>query len=106
MSLGAKLRAALGRNPTVRVQILIRGRIGDGWYDVDESVRVPEGATLHAFVEWCDKRRIPLREALENSPHLEHTLMWNGQRAPLAEHGERVLQDGDELYLLAPIAGG
>jgi len=32
--------------------------------------------------------------------------MLNGERCPLAEHGERVLVDGDEIYLLAPIAGG
>ncbi len=32
--------------------------------------------------------------------------MWNGERCPLELHGERELLDGDELYLLATIAGG
>ena len=51
-------------------------------------------------------RYAPLREAIANSPHLKDTMMLNGERCPLAEHGERVLVDGDEIYLLAPIAGG
>jgi sulfur carrier protein ThiS len=32
--------------------------------------------------------------------------MWNGDRCPVDEHAARPLQDGDSLYLLAPIAGG
>jgi molybdopterin converting factor small subunit len=33
-------------------------------------------------------------------------MMLNGERCPLAEHKDRVLADGDEIYLLAPLAGG
>ena len=44
--------------------------------------------------------------AIEASPHLRHTLMWNGERTPVAEHLARELRDGDELYLLGPVAGG
>jgi molybdopterin converting factor small subunit len=32
--------------------------------------------------------------------------MLNGERCPVAENQERVLADGDEVYLLAPLAGG
>jgi len=32
--------------------------------------------------------------------------MWNGQRAPVDENLQRELADGDELYLLGPLAGG
>jgi molybdopterin converting factor small subunit len=32
--------------------------------------------------------------------------MLNGERCPLDEGLERPLADGDQLYLLAPIAGG
>jgi molybdopterin converting factor small subunit len=32
--------------------------------------------------------------------------MWNGQRAPVAENLDRALSDGDEVYLLGPLAGG
>lgn len=94
------------RGDQIRVHVIIRGRIGDGWHDVDENVRLPAGTTLARFVEVADAAKIPLREALANSPHLRETLMLNGERCPVAEHGDRVLVDGDELYLLAPIAGG
>ena len=50
--------------------------------------------------------RLRLRAAIAESPHLRHTLMWNGSRCPVDDHLERPLADGDEIYLLAPIAGG
>lgn len=94
------------RGDSIKVHILIKGRIGDGWKDVDEHLRLPVGTTLGRLVEVASAAGVPLREALEHSPHLTDTLMLNGERCPLDEHRERVLADGDQLYLLAPLAGG
>ncbi|HSD89483.1 MAG TPA: MoaD/ThiS family protein [Kofleriaceae bacterium] len=94
------------RGDHIKVHVLIRGRIGDDWKDVDEHIRVPAGTTLERFVEVADEAGVPLREALANSPHLKDTMMLNGERCPFAENAKRTLADGDEIYLLAPIAGG
>ncbi len=94
------------RGDTIRVHVIIRGRIGDDWKDIDEYVRLPRGTTLGKLVDAAEMADIPLRWALDNSPHLTDTLMLNGERTPIAEHADRVLEDGDELYLLAPLAGG
>ncbi|MEO8706638.1 MAG: hypothetical protein ABI867_41820 [Kofleriaceae bacterium] len=94
------------RGDQLRIHILIRGRIGDGWKDVDTHLRVPKGTTLGKLVEVAENAGIPLREALENSPHLTDTMMLNGERCPFVENSERAMADGDELYLLAPLAGG
>ncbi len=94
------------RGDHVRIHILIRGRIGDDWKDVDEHLRVPAGTTLERLVEVADAAGVPLREALANSPHLVDTMMLNGERCPLDANKDRVLADGDEIYLLAPLAGG
>jgi hypothetical protein len=94
------------RGDQCKVHILIRGRIGDEWHDVDTYLRVPAGTTLGKLVEVADGAGIPLRHALDNSPHLTETMMLNGERCPIGENGERVIQDGDEIYLLAPIVGG
>ena len=94
------------RGQSVRIHILIRGRIGEGWQEVDEHVRVPAGTTLAKLVEVAGAAGVPLRQALESSPHLAHTMMLNGERCPLEEHGERERAEGDELYLLSPLAGG
>jgi molybdopterin converting factor small subunit len=94
------------RGDQIRVHILIRGRIGDDWKEIDEHLKVPAGTTLAKLVDVADGAGVPLREALANSPHLVDTLMLNGERCPLAEHGDRVLANGDEIYLLAPLAGG
>ena len=94
------------RGDQIKIHILIRGRIGEGWKDVDTYLRVPKGTTLGKLVETADRAGIPLREALESSPHLTDTMMLNGERCPFAENAEREMADGDELYLLAPLAGG
>ena len=94
------------RGPQIRVHVLIRGRIGDAWRDVDEHLRVPAGTTLGKLVEVAEAAGVPLREALEHSPHLHDTMMLNGERCPFTENRERVLVEGDEIYLLAPLAGG
>jgi hypothetical protein len=67
---------------------------------------VPRGTTLRGLVAIADAKHIPLSAALAQSPHLAETLMWNGERTPIAEHGDRELAHGDQIYLLAPLAGG
>ena len=74
--------------------------------DVDEHMRVPAGTTLGKLVAVAEAAGVPLREALEHSPHLTDTMMLNGERCPFTDNAERVLADGDEIYLLAPLAGG
>jgi len=106
VSMLAAARRLLGRGDLIEVHLLIRGRIGAGWFDVDERLRVPAGTTLSGLIELAEGRGIPMRKALADSPHLSDTLMLNGERRPLQEHGTQMLQDGDTVYLLAPIAGG
>ena len=92
--------------PTIRVHLIIRGRIGLGWMDVDEQIRLPEGATLRALLDTAEQRGIAVRSAIRSSPHLADTLMVNGERCPVDREDEQVLTDGDQVYLLAPLAGG
>ena len=94
------------RGGTIRIHILIKGRIGDEWKDIDQYVRVPTGTTLDKLLDITDAARLPLRHALAHSPHLTDTMMLNGERCPLHANADRVLADGDEIYLLAPLAGG
>lgn len=112
MSLLARVRAHLTRGRAaaspgaIRVRVLLKGRTGAGWYDVDELVPLPAGATLATLLEVAERRGIRLREALETSPHLRHTLLLNGERCPVDANAERPMADGDEVYLLGPLAGG
>lgn len=91
---------------SIRVRVLLKGRTAAGWYDVDQNLTLPAGATLATLLDASERRGIRLRDALENSPHLKHTLMLNGERCPVDQNLERRLSDGDEVYLLAPLAGG
>ena len=92
--------------PRIRVHVLVRGNVGGRWYDVDRIVMVPEGTTLAELVGASRELGVPLEEAIARSPHLRDTVMLNGERCPIDGEGGRVLADGDELYLLAPLVGG
>ena len=94
------------RGDQIRIHILIRGRIGDEWKDIDQHLKLPKGTTLERFVEVAEQSGIPIRAALANSPHLAETLMLNRKRCPFENNRARELKDGDEMYLLAPLAGG
>lgn len=94
------------RKPSIRVHLVLKGRIGDGWYDVDRRIRLPEGATLGDLIARAEAMGIRMREAIEASPHLRDTLMLNGERCPVEANEGRVLHDGDQVYLLSPLAGG
>jgi molybdopterin converting factor small subunit len=108
MSVRAALRRLFGLESarTIRVHVLLKGRTGLGWHEVDERVPLPEGATLATLLDTAERRGLGLREAIESSPHLGHTLMLNGERCPIDANLERPLADGDEIFLLAPLAGG
>lgn len=90
----------------VRVHLLVKGRIGPHWFDVDRTLELPEGSTLSALLDQVEQGGLDLRAAIAESPHLAHTLMINGERCPLAENVGRLLSDGDQIYLLSPLAGG
>ncbi len=94
------------RKPLIRVHLVIKGRIGDGWLDVDRHLKLAKGSTLSDLLDEADRQSIPLRHAIEQSPHLAETLMWNGERRVVAENLNRRLDDGDQIYLLSPVAGG
>ena len=91
---------------TIKVHLLIKGRIGPRWMDVDEWLRLPVGTSLNELVDAAERRGIPVRAAIEASPHLAHTVMVNGERCSIMENGQHQLTDGDQVYLLAPLAGG
>ena len=90
----------------IRVRILVTGRIGGGWHDVDRTLGLAEGASLADLLDEAERQGIHLRDAIASSPHLRHTLMLNGERCPVDENLGRPLADGDQVYLLAPLAGG
>lgn len=90
----------------MKVHLLLKGRVGQGWVDVDRKLKLPVGSTLADLVREADRKGLKMSEALELSPHLAHTLMLNGERCPVAENAGRELRDGDRVYLLSPLAGG
>ena len=99
-------RRPRGDADAIEVRVVLKGRIGSGWHDVDRRIRLAPGATLADLLERAGSLGIDLRAAVAQSPHLADTLMWNVERCPVDAHRDRALADGDEIYLLVPLAGG
>jgi len=108
MNVAHRIGAFLRREPAdaIRVRVIAKGRLGESWFDEDRRLALPPGATLADLIAEADRRGMRLSEAIASSPHLRHTLMWNGERSPVDEHLHDALADGDEIYLLGPLAGG
>lgn len=106
MNLLDKARRLLGGDERIVVRVLVQGRIGAGWRNIDRTISLPIGATLGDLITKADRDGLDLSGAIAASPHLAHTLMLNGERCAVEENRDRPLEDGDQIYLLAPIAGG
>ncbi len=107
MSLLDKARSLVrGGGPKIHVHVVVQGRIGAGWRDIDRRIALPEGATLGDLIDKADRDGLDLSGAIANSPHLAQTLMLNGERCAVEANRDRALADGDQVFLLAPIAGG
>ncbi len=110
MSLRDAVRRLLGARDggdTIRVHVLLKGRTGTGWYDVDEQVPLPAGATLGTLLATAGApRHQAARGARDQPAPRPHA---DAQRRALPggrEPATRPMADGDEVYLLAPLAGG
>lgn len=111
MGLGDRLRGLFGGDAApgsgkIRIKVFMSGRFGEGWQSVDRTFTLPAGATLGALLDESERHGVSLRDAIAQSQHLRQTLMLNGERCPLDENLGRVLADGDQVYLLSPLAGG
>ncbi len=109
LSVLSALKRLLARDDPggIRVHVLLKGRIGSGLVR-----RRRAGAAAGGRDARGPARRRPTAaasdcaQAIADSPHLRHTLILNGDRCPVDENLGRALADGDEIYLLAPLAGG
>jgi hypothetical protein len=101
------LRWLLGeRAPLIRVHVLVRGRIGSGWYDIDRGFDLPAGTALAELVARGSRPGLLLEVALRDSPHVRDTLMVNGERCPLAGTRRRHPRRRRPALPPLPLAGG
>lgn len=75
----------------------------------DRTMDVPAGTTMSALLDLLGATSGQAKEALfEKDGELKRyvILMRNGRRVPRSEAGTTVLEEGDEVALFPPVAGG
>jgi molybdopterin converting factor small subunit len=86
----------------MKVRLVISGRSYDAAETIPDELSLPDGASVSEAIDelaghFSEGRSLPRSCLLAVSgKHL----------GTLASHAEHVLQDGDELVLIVPVAGG
>ena len=86
----------------MKVKLVITGRSYDAAAGIPEALELPEGATLD------DALQAVAAELPEDRPLSGSCLVAvsGTHLGTLASHSQRELKEGDELVLIAPVAGG
>lgn len=89
----------------MRVRLSVRGFFGQRFLERELSLELKTGASLADLLAEAARRtrdRVFSELPLLSGP----SLLRNGERVPLPEGLESLLDDGDEVAILAPLAGG
>ncbi|NTU99937.1 MAG: MoaD/ThiS family protein [Methanoregulaceae archaeon] len=75
----------------------------------DLALELPEGSTLTGLLEELGRRSPGIKEALfddQGTPRRSVIIMVNKKRQTRSEFGSWELNDGDEVAIYPPVAGG
>jgi molybdopterin converting factor small subunit len=86
----------------MKIQVIVSGRSYPTFAEIPARLELPDGATVAAALESLAER-MPAGSALPPSCLLAVSGTHLGT---LADHRARTLADGDELVVIAPVAGG
>jgi len=90
----------------VRSIALLRSLLGQGELDVNLSRGADVAGLLSILIERSEGLAPYLAEPVEKSAHEPLRVMVNGRDIAALGGRQTVLQDGDEVLLMIPIAGG
>ncbi len=86
----------------MKIKLIITGRAYDAAVDVPGELTLPDGATLDDALQALAEDLPPQRPL----PPTCLVAVSGSHVGTLGSHAARELQDGDELVLIAPVAGG
>ncbi len=86
----------------MKVRILILGRAYDRTESLPDEITLPDGATLDDALARLES----LAPGAEPLPETCLVAVSGNHLGTLGDHRAATLQDGDELALIAPVAGG
>jgi molybdopterin converting factor small subunit len=90
----------------VRSIALLRSLLGQGELDVNLSRGADVAGLMSILIERSEGLAPYLAEPVEKSAHEPLRVMVNGRDIAALGGRQTVLQDGDEVLLMIPIAGG
>lgn len=94
--------------PPVRVHLKVAGFVGGKMNSAEFDLEAPAGATVKQCLKLADKspalkgKPVAAMLAMPKAP----TVMVNGEGIVVPDDLGRVIEDGDELSIMTPFAGG
>ena len=91
----------------MKVHFLLKGYMLDTFLDHEFDLDLPEGATLRAALRRAGReRRVDFDRILKEHEVIRESILISGQRMDWPVCLDHVLKEGDDVYMLSPLAGG
>jgi molybdopterin converting factor small subunit len=89
------------------VHFLLKGYMLGTFLDHEFDLDLPEGATLRQALRRAGKeRKVDFDRVLKEHELIRESILVSGQRMDWPACLDHVLEEGDSVYMLSPLAGG
>lgn len=91
----------------MKIHFLLKGYMLGTFLDHDFDLNLPEGTTLKQALRRAGReRRVDFDRVLAEHEVIRESILVSGRRLDWPGCLDHVLQDGDDVYMLSPLAGG
>ena len=91
----------------MKVHLLLKGYMLGTFLDHEFDLDLPEGATLRQALRRAGKERnVDFDRVLKEHEVIRESILVSGQRLDWPGCLDHVLEEGDSVFMLSPLAGG
>ncbi len=91
----------------MKVHFLLKGTMLGTFLDHEFDLDLPEGSTLRDELKRAGRaRQVDFDRVMREHEVIRESILVSGDRLVCPQGLDRVLQEGDQVYMLSPLAGG
>ena len=91
----------------MKVHFLLKGYMLGTFLDHEFDLELPEASTLKEALSRAGRaRKVDFDRVLEEHEVIRESILVSGQRLDWPACLDHVLKEGDDVYMLSPLAGG
>ncbi len=91
----------------MKVHFLLKGYMLGTFLDHEFDLELPDGATLKEALRRAGRaRKVDFDRVLKEHEVIRESILVSGRRLDWPSCLDHVLKEGDDVYMLSPLAGG